>query len=259
MTLCELPYQASRHCLELALSALPSMSLPNESTPVEEPTSEQQSQSSTDLTPIRAHYLKKSLIQLQFSKELDLITSSDVPGVSNLSFLGPPFTLPPKGVRPLDLPFLKFIFRQFVLTFPFMEAAPKGFYSEKVQPFVDALVARNLASSSLLESGEQEVITRKKLLAKVERNMALFLGSATKLVEREDVVRLTQADLDRLERFAAKRQRRLAKNKDFFEVNIIGVRTVVEKGRVRSKAHDVRSDPVIAISRGNGPIDDLYR
>jgi hypothetical protein len=193
-----------------------------------------------DLTPLRAHYLKKSLIQLQFSRELDLITSTDVPNVSNLSFLGAPFSLPPKGVQPLDLPFLKFIFRQFVLTFPFMDAAPKGFYSEKVQPFVDAMVSRNLASSSsLLDQGETEDVTRKKFLARIERNMAMFLGSATKLVEREDVVRLTQADLDRLERLAEKRQKRLAKNKDSFEVNIVGVRTVVEKGRVRSRAHEV--------------------
>ncbi|RXW25250.1 hypothetical protein EST38_g604 [Candolleomyces aberdarensis] len=217
------------------------MSSLTDSVATEEPVAQPQDNENAegDLTPLRAHYLKKSLIQLQFGRELDLITSTDVPNVSNLSFLGAPFSLPPKGVQPLDLPFLKFIFRQFVLTFPFMDAAPKGFYSEKVQPFVDAMVSRNLASSSsLLDQELTEDVTRKKLLAKIERNMAMFLGSATKLVEREDVVRLTQADLDRLERLAEKRQKRLAKNKDSFEVNIVGVRTVVEKGRVRSRAHE---------------------
>ncbi|KAF6762614.1 hypothetical protein DFP72DRAFT_802386 [Ephemerocybe angulata] len=209
-----------------------------DSPPTEEPASQSQESKDNDLTPLRAHYLKKTLVQLQFSKELDLITSSDVPNVSNLSFLGPPFSLPPKDVDPLDLPFLKFVFRQFVLTFPFMEAAPKGFYSEKVQPFVDAMVSRNLASTSLLSEGQTEDAARKKILAKIERNLAMFVGSATKIVEREDIVRLTQSDLDRLERMAERRQRRLAKNKDSFEVNIVGVRSVVEKGRVRSRAHE---------------------
>ncbi|TEB30268.1 hypothetical protein FA13DRAFT_1792719 [Coprinellus micaceus] len=207
----------------------------------EEPESqsqESQHEKANELTPLRAHYLKKSLIQLQFSRELDILTTTDVPNVSNLSFLGPPFSTPPKGVQPLDLPFLKFIFRQFVLTFPFMEAAPKGFYAEKVQPFVDALVSRNLAAASLLDDADEAETSRRKLLAKIERNMAMFLGSTTKLVEREDIVRLTQTDLDRLERLAERRKRHLAKNKDAFEVNVVGVRTVVEKGRVRSRAHE---------------------
>ncbi|EFI27707.1 PX domain-containing protein [Coprinopsis cinerea okayama7 len=204
-----------------------------------------QSEQQPDLTPLRAHYLKKSLIQLQFSKELDLLASTDVPGVSNLSLLGPPFSPVPKALVSslppgLDLPFLKYIFRQFVLTFPFMDAAPKNFYSDKVQPFVDAMVSRNIAAtSSVLDfDGSKELATRRKMIAKIERNMALFIGAATKLVEQEEVVRLTQNDLDRLERLAQKRQKRLKKNKDYFEVNIVGVRTVVDKGRVRSKAHE---------------------
>ncbi|TFK28729.1 hypothetical protein FA15DRAFT_633092 [Coprinopsis marcescibilis] len=202
------------------------------------------SNESSDLTPLRAHYLKKALIQLQFGKELDQLASTDVPGVSNLSFLGPPFTPIPKSLAPsvsnVDLPFLKYVFRQFVLTFPFMSAAPKGFYSEKVQPFVDAMLSRNIASaSSLLDTdGAKEKATRKKLVAKIERNIALFVGSATKLVEQEQVVRLTQQDLDRLERLAQKRQKRLAKKKDYFQVNVVGVRTVVDKGRMRSRAHE---------------------
>lgn len=212
----------------------------------EEPASQTHESEDNDLTPLRAHYLKKSLIQLQFGRELDLITSSDVPNVSNLSFLGPPFSLPPKGVQPLDLPFLKFAFRQFVLTFPFMEAAPKGFYSDKVQPFVDAMVARNLSSSSLLDDPQSEAVSRKKILTKIERNLSMFIGSATKLVETEDIVRLTQSDLDRLEKLAEKRKKRLAKNKDAFEVNVVGVRTVVEKGRVRSRSHEVRMLSIIS-------------
>ncbi|KIM46162.1 hypothetical protein M413DRAFT_64985 [Hebeloma cylindrosporum] len=191
----------------------------------------------SDLTPLRAHYLKKSLVQLQFARELDLISSEGPANVSTLSYLGPPFTTPPKDAPHLDLPFLRYIFRQFVLTFPFMAAAPKNFYSQKLQPFVAAVVSRNISPTSVLDE-QSEQATRKRLLAKVERNLSLFVNAATKLVETEDVVRLTQDDLDRLETLSKKRQARLAKARDFFEVNIIGVRTVVDKGRMRSRAHE---------------------
>ena len=196
----------------------------------------------SDLTPIRAHYLKKSLVQLQFSRELDLITTAGPSNVSTLSYLGQPFTPPPKDAPSIDLPFLRYIFRQFVLTFPFMAAAPKDFYSQKLQPFVSAVLARGISPTSVLDEGESEEATRKKLLAKLERNLSLFINAATKLVEPEEVVRLTQADLDRLEVLTKKRQKRLLKEKDMFEVNIVGVRTVVEKGRMRSRAHEVHLD-----------------
>src|SRR6266571_1801041 len=94
------------------------------------------SKEAADLTPLRAHYLKKALIQLQFARELDLITAETPPNVSTLSYLGQPFTNLPKDAPRVDLPFLKYIFRQFVLTFPFMAAAPKDFYSQKLQPFL---------------------------------------------------------------------------------------------------------------------------
>ena len=216
-----------------------------------------QSRSETDvsrdqdslLTPLRAHYLKKSLIQLQFSREMHAIATS-ASGASTLSYLGPPFSPPPRHAPRLDLPFLRYVFRQYVLTFPFMAAAPKNFYSEKLQPFLASALARNLSSSVLddvLDDSEQE--THLKLLAKMERNFALFLGSATKLVEREEVVRLSQRDLDRLEMLAKKRQLKQAKVKDVFDVNIVSVRTVTDKKRMRSKVHEVGTAVNITLSR----------
>ena len=207
------------------------------------------SPSESDLTPLRAHYLKKSLIQLQFAREFAFLTSPGPANVSTLSYLGPPFSPPPKDAPPVDLPFLCYIFRQFVLTFPFMAAAPKDFYSQKLQPFVAAVVSRNLSSTSLFdEDKDTEQASRKNISKKFERNSALFMGKATKLVEQEEVVRLTQSDLDRLDLLSKKRQARLAKirDADVFEVNIVGVRTVLEKGRIRNRMHDVclHSSPI---------------
>lgn len=197
----------------------------------------------SDLTPIRAHYLKKSLIQLQFNDELDAITSSAPNNISTFSYLGPPFSPPPKDAPKLDLPFLRYIFRQFVLTFPFMAAAPKDFYSDKLQPFMASVLSRNLSPNSPFDENAEtsETATRLKLLGKLERNLSMFLGAATKLQEPEEVVRLTQHDLDRLEATAKRRQKRNLKQRDIFEVNIVSVRSVVDKGRMRSRVHEVQS------------------
>ena len=198
------------------------------------------------LTPLRAHYLKKSLISLQFSHELDAISSSQTafPNLSPLSYLGHPFTPPPNGAPRLDMPFLRYMFRQFVLTFPFVSSAPAGFFPQKLQPFVGSLLSRNLSTTEdvlgMDDPGvDPELASRQKLLDKVEKHFALLLGSATKLVEEEEVVRLTQKDLDRLEALAKKRAAREKKLRDAFDVNIVCVRTVVEKKKMkRTRVHD---------------------
>lgn len=198
------------------------------------------------LTPLRAHYLKKSLITLQFSHELDAISSSQTafPNLSPLSYLGHPFTPPPKGAPSLDMPFLRYMFRQFVLTFPFVASAPAGFFPQKLQPFVGSLLSRNLSTTEdvlgMDDPGvDPELASRQKLLGKAEKYFGLLLGSATKLVEDEEVVRLTQKDLDRLEALAKKRAARAKKLSDAFDMNIVCVRTVVEKKKMqRSRVHD---------------------
>lgn len=196
------------------------------------------------LTPIRAHYLKKTLIQLQFNKELDIITSPAHGTVSPLSYLGPPFRPPPKDAQHINLPFLRYIFRQFVLTFPFLDEAPKNFFPDKLQPFAASVLSKNLSPTSIMDEdaeqmGETSKSTRKKFLTKAERSLSILLSSGTKLVEPEQVVRLSQADLNRLEAIAKSRLTRERKSRDALDVNIICVRTVISKGRVRSKAHDV--------------------
>ena len=198
-----------------------------------------------NLTPIRAHYLKKTLIQLQFTRELDIITSPTHGIVSPLSYLGPPFRPPPKDAPRIDLPFLRYIFRQFVLTFPFLDEAPKNFFPDKLQPFVASVLSKNLSPTSIMDEdvdqiGEASKSTRKKLMIKAERSLSILVSSGIKLVEPEQVVRLSQADLNRLEAIAKSRLAREHKSKDAIDVNIICVRTVVSKGRVRSRAHDVR-------------------
>jgi hypothetical protein len=200
----------------------------------------------TTLTPLRAHYLKKALVELQFEHELDAITSSGPANVSAVSFLGPPFAPPPKGTPRLDLPLLRFAFRECILTFPFLAAAPASFFPDKLQPFLASVFSRGISADGMgTDVLDEEVddpeamdkAMRQKLRHKLERNLALLMGSAIKLQEKEDVVRLNQKDLDRLEDLARRRQRR--EKGDTFEINVVCIRTVVEKARIRSKAHEV--------------------
>ncbi|EMD40720.1 hypothetical protein CERSUDRAFT_149056 [Gelatoporia subvermispora B] len=197
-------------------------------------------QPDTTLTPIRAHYLKKQLIALQFQRELDALTSNPTNHISPLSYLGAPFTPLPKDAPSLELPFIRFLFRKFVLTFPFLAAAPRDFFPEKLQPFITSVLSRNLSQTSALDDdpSNSDEVARHRLVAKVERNLGMLLTSSTKLVEQEQVVRLTQKDLDRLEMLAHKRAARETRQRDKFEINVVCVRTVTEKGRVRSRVHE---------------------
>lgn len=195
-----------------------------------------------ELTPLRAHYLKKSLVTLEFHHELDvLLAAPAAPNVSSLSYLGSPFSPPPKGAPAIELPFLKFAFRQFVLTFPFLAGAPKNFFPDKLQPFISSLQSRHISSTSVFddESDLEEQATRQKLMSRAEKQLSLLMCAATRLQEEETVVRLSQSDLDRLEALARKRRMQRERKQDLFEVNVVCVRTVTSKGRIRSRVHEV--------------------
>ena len=92
---------------------------------------------------ICADYLKNELVHLDFQRKLDALVTAPTNGVSALSYLGQPFTAPPKGVRPQDVPFLRFFCRRLVLTFPLPASAPK-LLPDKVQCFLASLLSRNL-------------------------------------------------------------------------------------------------------------------
>lgn len=232
------------------------------------------------LTPLRAHYLKKSLVNSQIAHELRLVTDP-VLGASALGLLGEPFTLPDSARKDAlervsaqsraegrvggELPFARFLFHQFVLPFPFLASAPPTFWSAKVQPFVSAFLTttgvsahatmspedRELMNSMMTPDERREQEERNKLWAKMEKHSALMVGVGVKVVGGEEVVRIGQADLRRLEEQQELRRQKWQQHRQkevemgggiMFDVNVVGVRSVMEKGRVRSKSHDVSGE-----------------
>lgn len=236
------------------------------------------------LTPLRAHYLKKTLVALQLSHELMLITDP-VLGANALGLLGEPFILPEAARREAmkrvseisrqegsigDLPFMRFLFHQFLLPFPFLASAPPTFWSAKVQPFLSSFLTTTgviqrssltreekiMAESLMSKEEKKEVAERAKMWNKVEKHGALMVGIGIKVVGGEEIVRIGQSELRRIEEDRETRRREWMAKRGIaaavpgapppppsagmvFEVNVVGVRVVSEKGRVRSKSHEV--------------------
>jgi hypothetical protein len=162
-----------------------------------------------------------------------------------------------------DLPFLRFMFHQFLLPFPFLAAAPPTFWAHKVQPFLTSFLAisnrpsvavsaddnggegqgHDFDPSTATEEDIREQQDRKKLWDKVEKNLGVLMSLGIKVVGGEEVVRISQNELRKLEDEAEERRRKWKEREmrigGGFEVNIVSVRLVTEKGRVRSKSHDV--------------------
>jgi PX-associated len=79
------------------------------------------------------HYLKKDLLSKQIAKEISNLSSPTA-----LSRFGDPFIPldPSKPITPqnTDFPFLRFVFVNFVQSFPFLHDDQRPLWQDKVQP-----------------------------------------------------------------------------------------------------------------------------
>ncbi|CAO1623871.1 unnamed protein product [Sympodiomycopsis kandeliae] len=188
------------------------------------------------LTPLRAHYLKKTLVRLQVDKEVEALAKKDA-----LSTFGPPFR-PSPAARNTDLPLARFVFHHFVLTFPFLRSAPQNFFADKVQVFIDRFLERNISGTD----DRSEETKRKKMSGKLEKMVTLLIASAITIggeVGGEEVVRISDADGAKMAAVQEQVKAALAgapvqHGDAIFEVNVIGIRTQQAKGRIRSRVHE---------------------
>lgn len=185
----------------------------------------------TALTPLRAHYLKTTLVSLQLQHELSLLMQRDA-----LAMLGPPFRGAPE-YDGTELPLMRHFLRRFVLTFPFFATAPPDFFPNTVQVFMEQLLARNII---VLDEADGDTTVATTVVRRAERYLCLLLSSGIHLAPlREEVVRISDTDRERLAQLKARRRAAAGgTGHGGLEVNIVSVRTVIGKGRLRNKPHD---------------------
>ncbi|MBW0527217.1 hypothetical protein O181_066932 [Austropuccinia psidii MF-1] len=227
---------------------------------------------SSQLNPLRAHYLKRELVTLQFIHELDQLSTPHA-----LSLLGHPF-LPTyqlnKNGSPLNsdqlkknnsnfnlnlnsnsnqnsLPFLKFFFNKFVLSFPFLINVPTTFFSHKVQPFIYSFFSRNISDGD----DRHESTKRSKIAQKVQKHLGLVMAAAIKLLDNnglENVVRISKnlnsspndddafvvtPTLQSNQNLPIITSNSLLDPLNDFDVNVVAIRKIKIKSKMLSKSH----------------------
>jgi len=186
--------------------------------------------SSVPLTPLQAHYLKKTLVKLQLQRELNQLLRPD-----GLEWLGPPFRSS-RAIPPAQMPLLRHVLREFVVTFPFLDQAPKDFFSNKLQVFVERMLERNIISVS---EGDESPSGISGMVRRSEKYLSMLIGSALRVRGvQEEIVRINDQDRQRLSALDAQRASALGHTKSTVSINIVGVRTVIERGIVRSPSHN---------------------
>ena len=188
---------------------------------------------SSDLTAIRAHYLKKTLVSLELQHELRLLMRRDA-----LAMLGPPFRGSKYGSSKLLM--LRHSLHRFVLTFPFLASAPPDFFPNKVQVFLERLLERKMV---VVDEEEGDTTATTTLLRKLERYLCLLISSGIHLKNtKEEVVRISERDRMRIATLEAQRKATNGAGINIadtqLDVNIVSVRSAMGKGRLRNKAHD---------------------
>lgn len=185
--------------------------------------------SAFELTPLRAHYLKKTLVSLQLEKELAQIQQPDA-----LEQIGPPFRTP-NPVQRDKLPLLRHLLHQFVLTFPFFESAPPDFFSNKVQVFVERMLERNLIMVDDMSGTSSKSMTER---TKVYLSMLVSAGLRAKGV-KEEIVRISRADRERLFTMNAHQMAaRNSTNDKGTKIDIVSVRRTIKRGHIRNRTFD---------------------
>lgn len=181
------------------------------------------------LTPLRAHYLKKTLVRLQLEKELAQMQQPDA-----LEQLGPPFRTP-NPVQRDKLPLIRHLLHQFVLTFPFFESAPPDFFPNKVQAFVERMLERNLIMIDPVRESKSASITDKTT---AYLTMLVSGGLRAKDVE-EEIVRASGVDRERLFTMDAHRMATRKSSSDKgTKIDIVSVRRTIRRGHIRNKTLD---------------------
>jgi hypothetical protein len=148
-----------------------------------------------------------------------------------------------------ELPFLRYIFTNLVLEFPFLKKEQDDKFWDKCETFLAEFQKRRIGSAD-----KNEVSQRKKMEYKAEKMIVILLGNAIKTVQgkeegiKVDQQMLTQTKMYEQQAASNKLSRDLAdlENEDVYmqwvgmnglDINIVTVREIGEKRTLREKPH----------------------
>ncbi|RIA89362.1 hypothetical protein C1645_772664 [Glomus cerebriforme] len=180
--------------------------------------------STTTLSPLQAHYLKKELISRQIRTEIQSISQHGA-----LNNLGPPFT--DKDSVETNTPFLRFIFSRFVYTFPFLQRSDDTFWI-KVSEFLNEFYKKNISTSPTRD----ESTKRKKLSEKIIKEFTLLLNAGIKTTSgKEESIKVDFSSI--YENYNQKTSQDSSKFINGWAVNIVSVKAASEKRRIQKHVY----------------------
>ncbi|KAI8331583.1 hypothetical protein BC941DRAFT_438751 [Chlamydoabsidia padenii] len=226
-----------------------------------------------NLTPTQAHYLKKELVTLQLQKELDGLKKT--PNLSEL-FASNDST---------QYPFLRYLFQTFVVDFPLLKKEGNDAHAEfwtKCQTFLDEF--RKLKLDTHVPKNKS-ASQRRILLYKMEKMFVIALCAAIKTEQDQDYLK----DMQQLQEQQEQQQPGLPAETDLskeaeskltmyendeaylkwigqgLDINVVGVRDMVEKRTLREKVHAeflvrtmVKDDAHVVVARRHGDFRQLH-
>lgn len=153
------------------------------------------------LSPTEEHFLKKFIIENRIRKELNLLNRPDC-----LQLFGPPFAS--HGADDNDyFPLLRFFFRQYVASFPFITnnstEDQHKFWTQTVQPFVESVNSKHLSNSA---DRKDHTTKRHQINSKFQSGLSLFFNSmivTDKDMKYFETDHLTPSDVGKLDKIKA--------------------------------------------------------
>ncbi|CAJ0748352.1 7546_t:CDS:10 [Entrophospora sp. SA101] len=144
----------------------------------------------TKLSPLQVHYLKKELIARQIRKEIQLF--SEVGSISSLFFwdeidvnsnddnnaITNTNNVATTTIKKdeISTPFLRYVFINFVFTFPFLQNVDKFFWV-KIKDFLEEFSKKNISSTTTRD----EQTKRKRLAEKIVSEVTLMFNAGLKV------------------------------------------------------------------------------
>ncbi|KAL2314193.1 hypothetical protein POMI540_2211 [Schizosaccharomyces pombe] len=181
-----------------------------------------------EIDALKRHYLKKELFSLLIADELNFVSEP-----TNLDHLGSPFVEKGKSVIPYEksqIPVLRFIFKRFILTFPFLDPDSQNqLWNVNFRNLLKSLSKSNV---SVLPDDSDATHLHKWLL-KFQNMLTLLMSRAFHSIQDEKNINIELLDTPKLEKDLHKSE--LQQKPNILEAYVLGVRQSTQAKMLRTK------------------------